>query len=849
MNEATARIRINSLLEKAGWRFFPDGDRPANVSLEQGVTISQSDIDDLGDDFEKTEKGFADFLLLDSRGYPLVVLEAKASDKNPLVGKEQARRYARSLSCRFVILSNGNLHHFWDLERGNPNTITSFPSPDSVANYNRVKPNPQLLMDEKVDEDYTVLTQRPGYATEAAWINEDERPDFIRSNGLRFLRPYQLGAIHALQRAVKDGSDRFLFEMATGTGKTLTAAAVIKLFLRSGNASRVLFLVDRLELEEQARKAFTALLSADFTTIIYKEKRDEWRHAEIVVTTVQSLLFNNKYQTLFSPTDFDLVISDEAHRSISGNARAVFDHFVGYKLGLTATPRDYLRGFDRTGANVRDPREAERRLLRDTYRTFGCESGQPTFRYSLLDGVKDGYLVNPTVVDARTQVTTQLLADEGFVATFVDDVGDEHEETFKQREFERRFFSDATNQLFCRTFLQNALRDPISDEVGKSIIFAVSQNHAARLTQTLNEVADRMYPGKYQSDFAVQVTSQVRDAQRFTINFANNNLMGSGNFYPAYRTSKARVCVTVGMMTTGYDCTDILNLGLFRPIFSPTDFVQIKGRGTRKHHFPDQLFDASVAEGLSQPDKTGFKLFDFFANCEYFETEFNYDEELKLPRPRLGGTDDGGDVDGGDTGSDAPAIYGYEHLGGDILESIREERIGYQGMKIDRMLFDRFADTVRDDSIVKEAVEAGQWDRAIDYVYREVLDKPEEYYTLDKLRRAADVDRRLTLREILEKVFDLIPRFKSRDELLEDEFDRFVSDRKPDRTDSVVVIKTYFKAYATDSYVRDIIDKRQFTRLATNPVFSSQNYLAVPEEYRDLVPEYIKDYVSLNQFS
>ena len=492
---------------------------------------------------------------------------------------------------------------------------------------------------------------------------------------------------------------------------------------------------------------------------------------------------------------------------------------------------------------------AERRLLRDTYRTFGCESGQPTFRYSLLDGVKDGYLVNPTVVDARTQVTTQLLADEGFVATFVDDVGDEHEETFKQREFERRFFSDATNQLFCRTFLQNALRDPISNEIGKSIIFAVSQNHAARLTQTLNETADRMYPGKYQSDFAVQVTSQVRDAQQFTINFANNNLMGSGNFFGAYRTSKARVCVTVGMMTTGYDCTDILNLGLFRPIFSPTDFVQIKGRGTRKHHFPDQLFDASVAEGLSQPDKTGFKLFDFFANCEYFETEFNYDEELKLPRPRLGGTDDGGDVDGGDTGSDAPTIYGYEHLGGDILASIREERIGYQGMKIDRMLFDRFADTVRDDSVVKEAVEAGQWDRAIDYVYREVLDKPEEYYTLDKLRRAADVDRRLTLREILEKVFDLIPRFKSRDELLEDEFDRFVSDRKPDRTESVVAIKSYFKAYATDSYVRDIIDKRQFTRLATNPVFSSQNYLAVPEEYRDLVPEYIKDYVSLNQFS
>ena len=142
-----------------------------------------------------------------------------------------------------------------------------------------------------------------------------------------------------MQQSVKEGNDRFLFEMATGTGKTLIAAAVIKLFLRSGNASRVLFLVDRLELEGQAKKQFTTLLSADHTTVIYKENRDDWRSAEIVVTTVQSLMFNNKYQSLFSPTDFDLLISDEAHRSISGNARAVFDYFVGYKLGLTATPQ------------------------------------------------------------------------------------------------------------------------------------------------------------------------------------------------------------------------------------------------------------------------------------------------------------------------------------------------------------------------------------------------------------------------------------------------------------------------------------------------------------------------------
>ena len=505
--EATARIKINKLLEAAGWRFFADASGPANIRLEPSVTIKSTDLDALGDNFEKSGRGFVDLLLLDAKGFPLLVLEAKAEDKNPLVGKEQARKYARSQNCRFVILSNGNLHHFWDLERGNPYVITSYPTPSSVSGYRQVTPNPQRLIAEQVGDDYIVLTQRPNYQAEAGWKNEAERPAYVQANKLRFLRAYQRKAIQSLQSAVRDGKDRFLFEMATGAGKTLTAAAVIKLFLRSGNASRVLFLVDRLELEDQAKKAFAALLSADFQTVIYKENRDDWRRAEIVVTTVQSLLFNNKYQRLFSPTDFDLVISDEAHRSIGGNARAVLDYFIGYKLGLTATPRDYLKRFDKNKPTSRDPHEAERRLLLDTYRTFGCEDSQPTFRYSLLDGVKEGFLISPTVVDARTEITTELLSEEGFVVAFTDDTGEDQQQTYKQREFEKRFFADATNQLFCKTFLENALRDPVSGEIGKSLIFAVSQNHAAKLAQILNQMADRMFPAKYQSDFAVQVTA------------------------------------------------------------------------------------------------------------------------------------------------------------------------------------------------------------------------------------------------------------------------------------------------------------------------------------------------------
>jgi type I restriction enzyme R subunit len=197
--EATARIKINKLLEAAGWRFFAEGSAPANIRLESNATIKSSDLDALGENFEKTGKGFIDFLLLDAKGFPLIVLEAKSEDKNPLVGKEQARKYAKSQNCRFVILSNGNLHYFWDLERGNPYLITSFPTPDSVTGYRQVTPNPQCLIEEQVGDDYIALTLRPNYQSEAAWRNEAERPDYIKANKLRFLRPYQLQAVHVLQ--------------------------------------------------------------------------------------------------------------------------------------------------------------------------------------------------------------------------------------------------------------------------------------------------------------------------------------------------------------------------------------------------------------------------------------------------------------------------------------------------------------------------------------------------------------------------------------------------------------------------------------------------------------------------
>ena len=859
--EAQARIKINKLLEAAGWRFFDSAKGKANIALEPNVKLSRGHVDamgELGNDFETASKGFVDFLLLDEKAFPLVVLEAKAENKNPLIGKEQARKYAKSLNCRFVILSNGNLHYLWDLAQGNPHIITKFPEPDAIKGYAHFQPDPARLVTEDAPLDYIARTQMPAYDSGAGWKNAEERTNFVKKNKLRFMRTYQQRAAQSIQAAVKDGKTRFLFEMATGTGKTLTSAAVIKLFLRTGNARRVLFLVDRLELEDQANKAFIALLKNDYKSAIYKENRDDWRKAEIVVTTVQSLLHNNKYQNVLSPTDFDLVISDEAHRSIGGNARAVFEYFVGYKLGLTATPKDYLKKFNTAKPTTKDPREQERRLLLDTYRTFGCETGEPTYRYSLLDGVREGFLINPLVIDARTEVTTQLLSDTGYAAVFTNEASEGEktsEQVFKQRSFEKKFFSNATNLLFCETLMAHGLRDPISNEFGKTIVFAASQNHATKITAILNELADKQFPGLYQSDFAVQVTSLIPDAQQFTINFTNNNLLGSANVLPAYKTSKARVCVTVGMMTTGYDCPDLLNLALMRPVFSPSDFVQIKGRGTRKHDFTDELQDENLKTQVTAPNKTAYKLFDFFATCEYFEEKFNYDEVLKLPRPNSGKTitQGAGESGGSQEGETAPGAY--THTAPDAIASQVEQQVGFQGMKVDRMFFEKFEDVVKANSVIAQQVGDAQWDQAIDYITTELFDKPSEYFNLDKLRRAAGVDRRLGLREILEKAFGLIPGFKSKNDLLEEEFEKFLLDQQSaagfsaDPTAAAVqAMKYYFKAYATDHKLRDIIETKRLTDLNVYPAFGMSDFKAVPSVWRDRIPEYVKDYVPLNQF-
>lgn len=841
--EAQARIKINKLLEESGWRFVDNSLGKANIQLEPGIKYSE-----LGDDFEHEVHGFIDFLLLDKDGRPLLVVEAKKESVDPLSAKEQARNYARNCGARFIILSNGNIHYFWDTKHGNPDTISRFPTQDSISQYQKYTPDPEELANTSVDANYVISTQMPDYSRVPEFIDENTRSSYLKKHNLKQLRPYQVQALKALQQSALEGNQRFLFEMATGTGKTLISAAVIKLFLKSGNARRVLFLVDRLELEDQANKAFIQYLGKDFTCAIYKNTKDSWQNASVVVSTIQTFLSGNRYRKDFSPTDFELVISDEAHRSIGGNSRAVFEYFVGYKLGLTATPKNYLKGLD-SGESNDSQREYERRLLLDTYKTFGCESGNPTFSYDLVQGSKEDYLIQPTVVDARTEITTQLLSGEGYSVHTTGEDGESIDEVFNERHYERKFFNEETNIAMSKAFLDNGFFDPIASKFdiqlfGKSIVFCVSQRHAAHVTNILNKLAMEKWPKLYsESDFAVQVTSQVQSAQQMTINFANNKLGGQIKSPEGYDTSKTRVAVTVGMMTTGYDCQDLLNIALMRPVFSPADFVQIKGRGTRKYSF--DYHDYTNNETISIPKKQ-FKFFDFFATCEYFEKEFEYDEKIKLPNiKKVPVTEIGVEVS---SSSDYVDENGHKVFNGPIdlatrdeVVSVAETAIGVEGMKIDREGFKRAIDEdVLGNKTLKNMWENGDIEAAEDFAKKNIFDKPKHFLNLDKIRKIFSVDRRITVKEFLQVAFGDKDAFEMKDDLLESEWGKFMEVNPVDQ-EHYDAVKMYFKAYASDEKVREIVASRQVGRFNTESSFTFDEYQRL-NGYSTVVPQYIHDY-------
>jgi type I restriction enzyme R subunit len=316
----------------------------------------------------------------------------------------------------------------------------------------------------------------------------------------------------------------------------------------------------------------------------------------------------------------------------------------------------------------------------------------------------------PKIYDLRSDITTQALADKGW-AVYVN----EQEETFKIQDLERKIFTPGRNRLMCETFLNEAQKDP-TGAIGKSIVFAVSQRHATDLTKVFNEL---------QPNIAVTITSRIPEASFISKEFRDNK-------------RAERIAVSVDMLSTGYNCRDLLNIALMRPIFSPTEYVQIKGRGTRLYKFK---------VGNTEYEKKNFFLLDFCGVAEYFEDKYDYSIPLKLPLGKKepneypkGRTTPGFVQDGDSTPAQAPPppreIPVWEGI--DILKSREVIEVGPDGEKVDVMTFrGSFEHDVREfavqDADMKKAVEEEDDDTVEIVVNERFFHKPRMYYSQDKL--------------------------------------------------------------------------------------------------------------------
>ena len=818
--EALSRIKIDNLLVASGWRLLDDGELKRNVVLEQGYRVGKA-------------TKFTDYLLLDTFNRPLAVIEAKKVEFPLKSAKAQAMEYCRQLKVNYFYLSNGEEHYFASVNDGVLYSVEEFLTQEELIELTSGQTDRVELWKQNCEDTILADIKIPNVKSHAKFIDISTRKEFLSNQRIKLLRDYQVDAVNAIINSAKNGNSRFLLEMATGTGKTLTCAAIIEMFLSSKNAHRVLFLVDRIELEKQAKRAFDGVFNngQHYTVSIYKEGRDNWRSAHIMITTVQSLLAQERYKTDFLPSDFDLIIVDEAHRTISGKARDVFEYFVGYKIGLTATPKGYFRGVNINQLVSTDIYEYDARAFRDTYLTFGCYSGKPTYEFTLSDGVKKGILVQPYAIDARTDISYQLL-DEGLnismpQESIEDDEDKKTEALYTSKDFEKKLFSEATNEMFCRMFLENAKRDPLTGEIGKTIIFCVSQNHAGKIANMLNALIKEYGPEKwtrYNGSFAVQVTSSVPDndkmTQLFTTDF--NELNGTSTYADGineddYKTSKTRVCCTVAMMTTGYDCQDLLNICLMRPVLQPSEFIQIKGRGTR-------IFEFVLKD--KKANKEDFYFFDYFGNFERFE-HYDYDKKIKAPKK----VTEGGNLPGDDGGSQNRGKDTVTLHTPDGVAMFVGAKVGPDGMTIDRE-FNKgtsIRDAMLADTELKTAVDQKDWNRVIKIVNERYNNKPQfGFENNETIGKSMSLQRIPSWEELVELFYGIKSKLKTKEELLQETVNKCMQVFQIQEVKKRELRKL-IEAYIESKEIRTYIEENKFMMFDYTGIYSVRELLSLGE--------------------
>lgn len=568
MTEAETRQQlIDENLRLAGWNV----NDTSQVRQELDIDLAQAGI------IRESSNGytghrFSDYGLL-LHGEPIAVVEAKKTSKHAALGKEQALQYAQNLErihgvLPFVLYTNGYDIYFWESDFYPPVKMHGFPTREDLE-----------WMRQRRE-------QRQSLSTEAINTNIVDRD-------------YQIAAIRAILENLQVKRRKALLVMATGTGKTRATVALIDLLIRARWARKVLFLVDRVALQEQALFAFEEHLPSEPRWPQQGEKAFQ-RNRRVYVTTYPTML--NLIQngttpsTYISPHFFDLVVADESHRSIYNIYKQVLEYFNAIKLGLTATPKDHID--------------------HDTFKLFNCETGVPTFAYTFEEAVNHDppYLCDFEVLKVRSKFQIEGIkggqlppAEQKQLIAEGKDIKDID---FEGTELERKVTNAGTNALILREFMEECIKDSSGTVPGKSIIFAITKDHARRL----QELFDKMYP-EYAGKLARVLVSEDR------------YVYGKGGLLDQFKNQDMpRVAISVDMLDTGVDIREVVNLVFAKPVYSFTKFWQMIGRGTR-------VLDLAKRKPWC-PQKDKFLIIDCWENFEFFEmTPKGREPNQQVPLP------------------------------------------------------------------------------------------------------------------------------------------------------------------------------------------------------------------------
>lgn len=551
----TRRLLIDLMIREAGWDILTakGAKHPAKACIEVEVHGMPNN----------KEKGFADYVLFGDDGKPLAVIEAKRSSVDPHVGEQQARLYADCLEAEYgvrpaIYFTNG--FETWLIDG------IGYPKRQVYAFYS--KEDLLWLHQQRKRKDITDMSVKDNISN----------------------RHYQKTAIKRLCEHFNLKHRRGLLVMATGTGKTRTAISLVDVLQRAGWVKNTLFLADRTSLVRQAQRNFVKLLPDVPTTVLSDKENKPDLNARITFSTYQTMINHiDADDKTFSVGRFDLIIIDEAHRSVFGKYGAIFHYFDSLLVGLTATPRDQVD--------------------KSTYDLLQLEGGIPNFSYELDEAVADGYLVPPVGIKRDSEVMNdgikydnlsdaekeQLEKVWEYEAANGDPDAPLQPRDIESNEIYKYIFNTKTIDLVLQDLIENGLKVDSGEKIGKSIIFAFSSQHAELIVKRFN----LLYPG-LGPEFCRQIDYSVKYAQTLIDNFEQ-------------RDSMPQIAVSVDMLDTGIDVPDVLNLVFFKRVRSRIKFMQMVGRGTRLS--PD-IFGAGK-------HKKEFYIFDYCDNFNYFETHIN----------------------------------------------------------------------------------------------------------------------------------------------------------------------------------------------------------------------------------